>query len=306
MLTGQRIVITGATGKAALPIAAALARDNEVIGVGRFVDASGRERLRRLGVTPAAADLAAGDFSALPGDADYVLHFAWMRADLAQLEAAIRANVEGAGLLIQHYRRAKAVLVVSSMGVYSRHPDPMHLYAEHDPIGRGATAYAQTSPATKLGLEAVARFCGRAFDVPITIARLNTVLGPTTAYHGALWRMVEQGREIVLPGAPNAHSPIHGDDMIDQIPALLEAASPRALIVNWCGDEVVTTQETLARTAEILGKPALARVVEDPAAPMGNAADPSLRRSITGPCRVAFWDGFAQLAEAMSGPEANG
>ena len=31
----------------------------------------------------------------------------------------------------------------------------LHKYTETDPIGRGATAYAETSPASKLGLDAV-------------------------------------------------------------------------------------------------------------------------------------------------------
>jgi UDP-glucuronate 4-epimerase len=300
MLTGAKILITGVTGKAVLPIATALARDNEVVGVARFADEASRERVRQAGVTPVAADLGAGDFSQVPTDADYLLHFAWMRADLAQLEQAIRVNVEGAGLLIQHCRRAKAALVVSSMGIYSVNPDPMHLYRERDPIGRGATAYAQTSPATKLGLEAVARFCARGFELPTTIARLNTVLGPHTAYHGAHFNMVRQGRDVVMPGDPNAHSPIHSDDMIAQIEPLLGAAGKAALIVNWCGDDVVTTQQTLARTAQIVGKPALTRVASDPTIPMGNAADPTLRRSITGPCRVNFWDGFERLAKEMA------
>jgi nucleoside-diphosphate-sugar epimerase len=39
-----------------------------------------------------------------PSDFTYVVHLAWMRADLAQLEDALRANVEGAGLVLQHCR----------------------------------------------------------------------------------------------------------------------------------------------------------------------------------------------------------
>jgi len=47
-----------------------------------------------------------------------------MRADLAHLDDAIRTNVEGAGLLLQHCQRAKAALVMSGMGVYSASDDP--------------------------------------------------------------------------------------------------------------------------------------------------------------------------------------
>ena len=138
---------------------------------------STREELEAAGVTVRAVDLAAGDFGDLPDDFTYVVHLAWLRADLAHLDDAFRANVEGAGLVLQHCRKAKAALVMSGMGVYSANDDPGGPTAKRDPIGRGATAYAPTSPACKLGLESVARFCARAFDLPIVITRLNTLTG---------------------------------------------------------------------------------------------------------------------------------
>lgn len=297
MLANKRILITGVTGKAVLPIARALAVDNEVFGLARFADEASLEQVRAAGIRPCRADLDVGDLSEVPADVDHVLHFAWMRASLAELERAIRVNVVGAGLILQHCRSAQSALVVSSQGIYSAHPDPLHLYAENDPIGRGSSAYAQTSPATKLGLEAVARFCAQAFDLPVTIARLNTVIGPRKAYFAALFDAVREGREIVLPGEPNCHSPIHTEDMIAQIEPLLAAASVPATVVNWCGDDVVTTQQTLARTGELLGIPARIKVVSDPTIPAGNPNDTVRRMALTGPCLVPFWQGF----EAMAG-----
>jgi nucleoside-diphosphate-sugar epimerase len=145
-------------------------------------------------------------------------------------------------------------------------------------------------------LEAVARFCAQAFDLPTTIARLNTVIGPRKAFYAAQFDAVRQGTEIVLPGEPNCHSPIHTDDMIAQIEPLLAAASVPATVVNWCGDEVVTTQQTLARTAELLGVPARIRVVSDPTIPAGNPNDTCRRMALTGPCQVPFWQGFERMA----------
>ena len=135
-------------------------------GIARFADPTRRQALEDAGITTRAVDLGEGDLADVPDDFTYVLHLAWTRADLSQLEASLRTNVEGAGLVLQHCRRAKAALVMSGMGVYSPSPDPWHLYTETDPVGRAATAYAPTSPASKLGLEAVARFCARAFDLP--------------------------------------------------------------------------------------------------------------------------------------------
>lgn len=300
MLSDQRILVTGVTGKAVIPIATALARNNQVWGVARFADDAVREKVTGAGIIACAADFDGGDFSELPLEIDYLLHFAWLRAPIEDLDRAIRVNVEAAGLILQQYRSAKAALVVSSQGVYATNPDPYHRYTETDPIGRGATAWAQTSPATKLGLEAVARFCGRGFDLPITIARLNTVIGPRKAFFASHFDAIREGRDIVLPGDPNCHTPIHSDDMIAHIEPLLDAASTQATIVNWCGDETITTQETLARTAEIVGKPARVRVLQDAAVPMGNANDTARRLAITGPCAVRFWDGFDRMVSEIA------
>ena len=295
MLTDERILVTGVTGKAVLPIAAALAKNNEVWGLARFADPRQREAVVAAGVRPLAADLGADSFDDLPGDFTRLLHFAWMRAGLDQLETAMRVNVEAAGLLMMRCRNAKSALVVSSMGIYSPHEDAFHRYAETDPVGRGATAYAATSPATKLGMEAVARFCARAFNLPTTIARLNTVLGVPGAYFSKLVESARDGAEFMAPHDPNPHGPIHTEDMQDQVEALLEAAAVPALVVNWCGDETVTTQEAASQLARLTGLQARLKVVHFPGAPKGNAADNARRLSITGPCKVRFADGFARL-----------
>ena len=236
MLSGEKILITGAAGLGPFPIAAGLAKNNEVWGLARFSDPAARRKVEAAGIRPFAADLGSGDFEGLPADFTYLLHFAWLRAELPQLEEALRVNVEGAGLILQHCRKAKAALVVSGMGVYSTHTDPMHVYTEADPIGRGVTPYAATSPASKVGVEAVARFCARAFNLPITIARLNTVFGVSDNmsgnYHAKLVASAMDGSPFRVPGDPNPHSTIHTDDMQAQIEPLLGAAGVPALITN--------------------------------------------------------------------------
>lgn len=295
MLINQKILITGVTGDVVFPIARALAEQNQVWGLARFKQSGELESVQAAGITPVAVDLTECDLSGLPDDFSYLLHFAWMRAGLEELEQAFRVNVEAAGLLLQHCRRAKAALVVSSQGVYSPNDDPHRPYRETDPVGRGATAYAATSPATKLGLEAVARFCARAFDLPITIARLNTVLGHSNCYHANHVRAILRGDSITVPGEPNLHSPIHTDDMIWQVEPLLQAATVPALITNWCGDEIIATRDACAIACEVTGMPAKLVVNEVPGIPKGNPNDVTRRRSITGPCRVGFEDAYRKL-----------
>jgi len=300
MLSGERILVTGVTGKSVLPIARFLAADNEVWGMARFADPAQRAEIEAAGIVPIAADFGTADFSHVPDDFTYLLHFGWMRANIAQLPAAMQVNVQGPGLLLQHCRKAKAALVVSSQGIYSPHPDPMHRYAEGDPIGRAFTAAAQTSPATKMGLEFVARFCAEAFNLPITIARLNSVMGVRGSY---FWRHTEailDGEEIVTPHDPYMHSPIHNDDMKLHIAPLLEAASVKALVTNWGGDEDISCQDACRFLGGLAGKePTFAlRPVEG--SPSSSMTDATLRRSITGPCTVGLEGGLRRLYDDVA------
>ena len=84
MVEGQRILITGPAGQIAFPLAARLAKDNEVFGIARFSDASTRERCEAAGIATAVVDLSNPDWSKTPESFDYVLHLA----------AAIVANGE--------------------------------------------------------------------------------------------------------------------------------------------------------------------------------------------------------------------
>ena len=320
MISGEKILVTGASGTVARPLACNLAADNEVWGAARFAGApararesfnaqtatgerslSSREELEAAGVRTVVVDLESGDLGELPEDFTIVLHLAWMRADLAHLDAALRTNVEGAGVVLHHCRNAKAALVMSGMGVYSPSDDPWHAYTESDPVGRAATAFAPTSPACKLGLESVARFCARAFDLPVTITRLNTFMGVSASFPGMHIAGVLAGRELVAPNDPSPHNPIHVDDMRWQLEPLLDAASTRACIVNWCGDDVTTAQDWVRDAAAWSGQAARVRVERVPCSPAGALADASRRSSITGPCRTRFPDSFRALFDEMVG-----
>ena len=321
MIADEKILVTGVTGTIGSALALHLAADNDVWGIARLAGAdtrakesytavaappptgsfSPRETLETSGVTVRAVDLASGDFGNLPDDFTYVVHLAWMRAELAQLEDALRANVEGAGLVLQHCRNAKAALVMSGMGVYSANDDPWWAYSERDPVGRGATAYAPTSPACKLGLESVARFCARAFDLPVVITRLNTLTGLPVSFPAMHIDAVMQGRTMVAPSDPTPHSPIHIDDMKWMLEPLLDAASTTACITNWCGDDLTTVQDWVRDAAAWSGRDADLVIEPVPGSPAGAAADPARRQSITGPCRTTFADTFRTLFTEVTG-----
>jgi nucleoside-diphosphate-sugar epimerase len=308
MLTDEKILVTGATGLLGLPVAEFLARDNEVWGLARFgesgsragamgTDPAGLAELEAIGVTPCRVDLGEPDFSGLPRDFGYVLHLAHTRVG-AEFHRAVQINAIGAGLVLQHCASAnqlKAAIVMSSAAVYTPHDDEYHPLHEDDALGGAVTPWAPSSPVSKVSLEASARLCAAAFDLPVTVARLNTVYGPMGGLPIMNMDSVAAGETVQTFSDPYTHSPIHIDDLCDQIEAMLDAASVDATIVNWAGDEVVTLQEWTAQAGALSGVDPHIEITPIPGALNGNVADITRRRAITGPCRIKFAPAFAEL-----------
>ena len=130
-LRGKTVVVTGATGQVAEPVAIALAADNEVVAGARFRDGAARERLEAAGVRCVPIDLAGGDVSGLPADADYVVNFAVAKSN--EWEQDLRANSGGLAYLMEHHQQADAFLHCSTTGIYK--PMGHHVFAEGDPLG---------------------------------------------------------------------------------------------------------------------------------------------------------------------------
>ena len=311
MLSGEKILITGASGVVGLPIASELAKRNDVWAIARFgegqqavraMNASSvpREVLEAQGITTRRVDLAAPDFRELPDDFTFVLHLAHTRLG-SEFQRAIQVNAVGAGHVLRHCCKAKAALVVSSAAIYSPQPDPYTLLQEDGDLGKASTPWAPSSPVSKVSLEAIARFCAEAFGLRTTIARLNTIYGSFGGLPIMDMDSVVGGKAVRAVADPNVHSPIHMDDVLDQLEAMLDAADTRATLVNWAGDEVVTTQEWCAQAARLCGKPAKIDVMAIAGILAGNAVDVTRRRSITGPCKRAFEPTFATIYRERHG-----
>lgn len=294
MLNGEKVLITGPAGRIAYGIAKTLAPDNEVWGIARFSDASVRAEVEALGVTTRTIDLGNPDFSELPPDFTYLLHVA---ADFGEdYERGLQVNAEGTGLLLSHCRNVRAALVMSTLSVYKPHPDPFHAFREDDPIGDQLLPSPQPYSIVKIAEEAVARFCAREFDLPMTIARMGSAYGDRGGL--PLWHLqaIAANNPVVVRWDPLPYSPIHYDDINAQVAALLDAATVPATIVNWAGDTPVTVQEWSAHFAELLGVTAEIQVQEIPGASRGSVGDHAKRSSITGPCTVDWKVGFRDMA----------
>jgi nucleoside-diphosphate-sugar epimerase len=297
MLRNAKILVTGPAGQIAFPLATHLAEHNEVWGVARFADPATRARVEAVGVRTVACDLSSGDFHGLPDDFDHVLHLATFRNGGLDYDQAMRVNAEGTHLLLAHCRQAKSVLVMSTAEVYRPDADPMKVIHESAPLGDSNSLFDPTYSMSKIAQEAVARSCARAYDLPVTIARMNASYGSNgglLTYH-LDWLLA--GKDIVVKWDPAMYSPIHQDDINAQTQALLAAASVPATVVNWGGDEPVSAQEWCAELGRLTGREPNVVVREVPGGIRGIVLDATRRRFLTGPCTVSWRDGLRRLVE---------
>ena len=99
MLDGEKILITGVTGKIAFPIARALAGRNEVWGAARLRNPRDRDKLVAAAITPLPLDMSVGDFSGVPADFTYVFHAA-VDPGIDDWQRCLTTNAHNSGELL--------------------------------------------------------------------------------------------------------------------------------------------------------------------------------------------------------------
>jgi nucleoside-diphosphate-sugar epimerase len=295
MLTGRKILVTGASGQVGYHVAKYLAQSNEVWGLARFSRPHARGEVEALGVKAVVCDYTSSELSQIPSDFEYVLHFAACTSP-RDLEEGLRQNVEGTRLLLGHCRGAKAFLFVSTVGVYQRHADPFHLFEENDPVG-GQTDYQPFYGVSKLAAEAVVQQLSREFHLPTTIARLNCTYSARGNHQlpGPHLDWLVHDRPVPLPKSRDlVHSPIAVEDVALQSVAMLQAAQVSSTIVNWGGDDAVTARQWVEYWAQLLGKPARFRFSDDVLFPCG-AVNNEKRWKLVGRCTIGWKRGFHRM-----------
>lgn len=297
MLVDRKILITGATGQVARPVAEALAKDNEVWCLGRFSDPEVERDLRDRGMRLWRWDMAADGLDGLPDDFTHVMHSAAHRGDGTDFAAAVEINSVATGRLMSHCRKAEAFLFVSSGAVYAPAARE-HRLSETDPLG-GSTPWLPTYPVSKLATEGVVRAFAATLGLPAVIARLNVAYGPYG--HGGmpilLFRRMLSGAPIeVPPEGQNWCSPIHTDDVVRQVPLLWKAAAVPARVVNWGGDEAAGIQDMLTYMAELAGVKPLFVASETTRAT--HAFDTTLQSTLIGRCEIDWREGLRRTMPA--------
>lgn len=296
MIRDAKILVTGATGQVARPIAEKLNEHNEVWAAARFSDPQAKSELSAQGMHPISFTLGQEDLSHMP-DVDYVVHCG-ANVSPASTDQAIAENAEGTGFLMRRYRNAKAFFHMSSDSVYRDNPDPRAVIDESATLG-GYSAYSPHYAMSKLAAEAIVRFQARDLGLPTVIARLDVAYGlcghggaPTMLYQmmrgGATYTRKQNGESYCCP--------IHEDDIVDQVQGLLGHAAVPALIVNLGGDEVTTVEEMIRYIESLTG---LSMNIEegDLATWQMKIVDATLRRKLAGPCKVSWRDGIRAVLE---------
>jgi UDP-glucuronate 4-epimerase len=295
MLSGEKILVTGPASQVGLPVARALASRNEVHGLARFGRAEDRERVEKAGVRALAVDLATGCFDALPDDYSLVLHFAVLKS--GDFERDLAVNAEGTGRLMAHCRRARAFLHCSSAAVYA-HRGPGRPAAEGDALGDNHRALMPTYSLCKIAAEAVARFAARQWGLPTVIARLSVPYGDNGGWPWFHLAMMRAGRAVPLhPERPNLFNPIHEDDLVEQIPRLLELAAVPAHVVNW-GGEPASIEQWCGFLAELTGLGLRFEETERSIAPL--PLDLTRLHAEVGAPRVGWREGLRRMVETRA------
>lgn len=292
MLDAQKILITGATGKIAFPIARALAAaGNEVWGVARLKDPTGRDRLAAAGIRPVALDIGAGDLSELPEDFTHVLHAA-VDAGTADWNRCVQTNAHMSGELLYHCRTAKGFVLCSTGSIYAYQGHrPL---TENDPPGVPLRANYSFS---KVAAEAVCTWIARRYRIPLTIIRICSTYGPEGGAPADRLDAMLAGKPIRLhPDAPNNYNPIYEDDYVELGIRAMEVAAVPPVVVNWAGSETVSVEEYCAFMGQLVGVEPHFEYTAQAHTPLW--PDVTHMHDVLGRTKVPWRDGFRRMIEA--------
>jgi nucleoside-diphosphate-sugar epimerase len=288
-LSGRRVLITGASGLVAFPIAVEAAKANEVYAVARFSDPEQKRMLEAAGVRTIAFDMANPDLSALPKSVDVVINYGVLPPTHRD---AYEVNAGATGRLASRYRDCQAFVHGSTGSLYEYQGErPL---SEDDPYGLHSSA--ENYAASKIAAEFLLKHLSVEYDMPTTIVRIFSFYGPRG---GGVTQRIDQvanGLPVsVYPGARNVHTPLYEDDYVAKTLAAASIARAPAEIVNVGGTEAVTTQEYCEMAGELLGKAPLF-VENSKAWPIW--ADTSKMVRLLGPNKVSVREGVRRLVEA--------
>jgi UDP-glucuronate 4-epimerase len=249
-----KVLVTGVTGRVAFPIARELARTHDVYGLARFRNADDDRRVRAVGVTPIAADLASLDVASLPSDITHVFHAgaALHHEARTDWQRTFHINAQVSGQLVAQLPNLRGFVYCSTGSAYEyQGARPL---TEDDPPGIHLGVYSFS----KIAGEAVVTFAANEHQVPTTIIRIFSTYGPLGGAPSDRLDRIVAGKPVRLhPDAPNHYNPIYEDDYVRLGIRALEVGGVPPVVVNWAGSETVTAEDYCTYLGELVGRPAI-------------------------------------------------
>ena len=289
-LSGKRVLVTGASGLVALPVAVELAKDNEVFALARWSNPGQKELVEKAGAQAIAFDLADPDLSSLPQSIDVVINYAVLPPSHGN--KAYDVNTGATGRLARKYRDAEAFVHGSTGSLYEYQGErPL---GEDDPYGlhAGGENYA----ASKIGAEYMLRHLSEDYGLPVTLVRIFSFYGPRG---GGVTQRVDQvlrGEPVsVYPGVRNVHTPLYEDDYVEKTIAAAGIAKVGAEVINVGGSEAVTTQEYCIMAGEMAGREPVF-VENGKSWPIWG--DVTKMERLLGPSKVSMREGIRRIIES--------
>jgi UDP-glucuronate 4-epimerase len=248
-LSGKRVLVTGASGLVALPVAVELAKNNEVYALARWSNPDQKKLVEAAGAKAVSFDLAEEDLSPLPKSVDVVINYAVLPPNYGNM--AYDVNTGATGRLARRYRDCEAFVHGSTGSLYEYQGErPLR---EDDPYGLHSAG--ENYAASKIGAEYLLRHLSVDYNLPVVMIRIFSFYGPRG---GGVTQRVDQvarGEPVsVYPGVRNVHTPLYEDDYVEKTIAAAGIAKVGAEIINVGGSESCTTQEYCIMAGEMLGK----------------------------------------------------
>jgi nucleoside-diphosphate-sugar epimerase len=273
----------------------------------RFSNPTARATIEAQGMSCIVHDLL-DPFDDLVNDFDYVYHTALpmyaVNEPLGRWPDSYDKYADATGRLMAHLRPPKGFLFGSTISLYDAPARPWredvakapgdtpvpenHQYGIHT-----HNAYAFTKACN----EAVVSYLSRSLNIPTTIIRIGSASGPDGG--PMRWRLDDlvQGKPIkVHPDKPTYMRPLFEPDAAKFGIAALEAGRVPPLVLNWCGDDIVTVEEYCTFMGELIGQEPIFEYTTE--AYVSLVPDITLRQEILGSADVRWRDGCRALVEA--------
>ena len=295
------MLVTGATGRVAFPIARELARRHTVFGLARCSHPGDEDRLLAAGIVPIVGDIADAGLGSLPDGLTHVFHAAARLGRDADSDwtKTFEVNAQATGRLVAACKGTAGFVFCSTGSAYAyqgRRP-----LKEDDPPGVHLGNYSLS----KIAGEAVARFASMEHGVPLTIIRIFSTYGPLGGAPADRLERIRAGKDVVLhPDKPNNYNPIYEDDYVRFGIRALEVASVPPVVVNWAGSETVSAEEYCTYLGGLLDKPVRFRY--DERAPWPLWPDTTRMHEVLGRTRVPWREGMRRMVEARVAPAQPG